>query len=393
MTIAASWVPEFLDTNRHHIESSVGLEIEEPLGFGWFGGVYRTNKPNLNIKITHDPSEDIIAKYIINMREDGIRLPGFVGIYESITFPQRIPIHGRDWLVNISVRDNVVPDEIAEIPDKFWDEYRQLALAYAFQTPVRQQIKQQKIIDLFTMQLQTAPKIECILDSLMAFAKQWGFYIYDIHAGNTGRRLIDRNCYLVFDLGNTPTPYVIHREFSFIKEQGIEKQVIDVSNNILNSLITGTISDDNIPSIVEITYPLLFANEVSAYPQTKSQLALLSYYLDVIKSLGHNATWDNMQEYEDGQDVLWALQSLVEENGGVLDFSLKRVSSRKLDNINNYTNTGDAIVQELSNLLRHKEILNKPKKDDANIQMPLTILAIYAWESYYQSIMNRLLHR
>jgi len=398
---AKLWVPDFLSKNKEIIQSRLGVKIKEPFGFGWFGGVYATDDPRLVVKITHDPSEDIISKYILKMREEGHELEGFTNFYQSYLWPERVSIYGRDWLVNITVRDNINPVEIPGIPHNFWDKYRNLNNAYAFQTPSRQKARQILINKLFDSAIDDVPALSCIYQSINDFARQWGFYIHDLHDGNTGewKNSEGKKCYVLYDLGNTPIPYIVHREFGYVKEQGIANFANKVREGITNKInqikyrgITTEFIDDNdegindiFSSLVEISYPLLFPNEVPSYPLTKSSLALMRYYIDLLKGVGpYIKDWEEINDIEDGQDMIFAFNEFIKANGGTPPTFVVRKDTRHLkeEKWNFFIQILEEIGNTLTDLSKGKDIMQKVAEKTIAAQTPLVILAAYAYQSY-----------
>ena len=161
-----------------------------------------------------------------------------------------------------------------------------------------------------------------------------------------------------------------------IKYRGITTEFIDDNDEGINDIFS---------SLVEISYPLLFPNEVPSYPLTKSSLALMRYYIDLLKGVGpYIKDWEEINDIEDGQDMIFAFNEFIKANGGIPPTFVVRKDTRHLkeEKWNFFIQILEEIGNTLTDLSKGKDIMQKVAEKTIAAQTPLVILAAYAYQSY-----------
>jgi hypothetical protein len=77
-----SWV----SSNKNKIRALTGYSLKRQLGNGAWGVVYRTNKPNIVLKVTAHREEAKTVANIIRLRQKGIVLPGIANFISVAHF-------------------------------------------------------------------------------------------------------------------------------------------------------------------------------------------------------------------------------------------------------------------------------------------------------------------
>lgn len=329
------WVKDFLKQNREKIENRLGVQIKKLLGGGSFGCVYKTDKPGVAIKITHDPYEGWIANKIHELQKK-INLPGFVNYHKVERWVSKVEIYGRKWTVWIFLRDEVDiarPDWVeSEGFDDTLLEYVYSACRLQFATPTAQkEILKETELKLFEIQTKY-PDAKHVVESLSLLAQHSGVYITDIHSDNL--TMVNQNGkerLLMYDLGYSQILDVFHEEIKEIERVGwfgLAKAIGTAIPELVKRKIIKS-SARFYSNYIHFVYPLPDDSDLPSYPLSSQSIKVFEYLSDVLAGL-----W----EYISDENAIDLMGEVLTPIAGIIEYNTR--NDNQLNKVNTDISVG-----------------------------------------------------
>jgi len=180
-----------------------GVGPEAEIGAGKWGYVYKLNQttagPRWALKLTEDPTEGPIAAFIMGNpllhRMEGC--VDFAGVWQ---LPER-STHGN--IIYVIVREFLESTSISHISAHLLSEVRKPAAVYnQGGSWDDMDAARQRTMELLLELAAYAPRAKAVVDFMVEYYRETGWFLADLHAANLGERQRS-NMWVAFDVGHS----------------------------------------------------------------------------------------------------------------------------------------------------------------------------------------------